>query len=82
MIQVRADIRSLQEGRDLDRRELSTVKVELSTVKVELIEEREELSALKGRFIEEKEEKLCERDVVEMHESLDRCLQGMESPPS
>ncbi|KAJ7857615.1 hypothetical protein B0H14DRAFT_3864614 [Mycena olivaceomarginata] len=76
MSQVRADIRSLQEGRDRDQRELSTVKVELSTVKVELIEEREELSALKARFIEEREEKLCERDVVEMHESLDRCLQG------
>jgi hypothetical protein len=75
MLQVRADIRSLQEGRDQDQEELSTLKVKF-------MEEREKLSALKAGFIERREEELHERDVVELHESLDRCLQGMESPPS
>ncbi|KAF8146639.1 hypothetical protein K438DRAFT_1990449 [Mycena galopus ATCC 62051] len=55
ILQIRADVQSLQEGREQDR---------------------EELSALKAKFIEESEEKLRERDVVELHESLDRCLQG------
>jgi hypothetical protein len=75
MLQVRADIRSLQEGRDQDQEELSTLKVKF-------MEEREKLSALKAGFIERREEELHERDVVELHESLDRCLQGMESPLS
>jgi chromosome segregation ATPase len=89
MLQVRADIRSLQEGRDQDQEEFSTLKVKfmeerekLSALKARFMEEREELSALKARLIEGREEELHERDVVELHESLDRCLQGMESPPS
>ncbi|KAJ7818200.1 hypothetical protein B0H14DRAFT_1376756 [Mycena olivaceomarginata] len=83
MLQVRADIRSLQEGRDQDQEELSTLKVKfmeerekLSALKARFMEEREELSALKARLIEGREEELHERDVVELHESLDRCLQG------